>query len=508
MSEHLLTINNKEVFEFYTKHSLNFERMNIIFVDILKQIISTTDNSFNNNIASQLFDKITSVEHSVLQCQASISSLLQTTFHDSRREYLNDIKLIITSNTTEHITPLIRETTSNMIDKTSILINDILPKSQEGLIKDISSNFKLLQSSVLSETSKLISSSSLDRKSIDDFLTNINSNMTHTHNILSSLVSTSEQRIEQKLTTSDAKINDLKSMFITNNQSNTALQQNVKDILKKFEKGSGKGNISEHILNNILLGLFPSATIDHVGNEIKETGDIMLTRINKPTILIENKDHTSCNVPKQDIDKFIRDCEIQNCCGIMFAQNRGIVNKRNFEIQLHNGNVLLYVHEVNFDPEKIQLSIELVEQFKLKLDELNVSKEDCNIDVATLEEINKECQMYVSQKQTMLKLLKDFTDKMNMSITELKMPTLEKYLSCYFATSANQSNNTCKYCNKIVAKSLLQHYRYCPAKKDIDVTEDGTMDANSVISNTPTIQKLAKIRKTKEDKHDKKTADK
>ena len=33
----------------------------------------------------------------------------------------------------------------------------------------------------------------------------------------------------------------------------------------------------------------------------------------------------------------------------MFAQNRGIANKENFEIQINNGNILLYVHNVKFD---------------------------------------------------------------------------------------------------------------------------------------------------------------
>ena len=97
------------------------------------------------------------------------------------------------------------------------------------------------------------------------------------------------------------------------------LQQKVTDMLKKFEKGSGKGNVSENVLYNILLSLFPCAQIDYVGNELKETGDIILIRNNKPKILIENKDHDACNVPKHDVDKFIRDCEIQHCCGIMFS---------------------------------------------------------------------------------------------------------------------------------------------------------------------------------------------
>jgi len=253
-----------------------------------------------------------------------------------------------------------------------------------------------------------------------------------------------------------------------NHNNNILLQQRVTDMLKKFEKGSGKGNVSENVLYNILLSLFPCAQIDYVGNEIKETGDIILIRNNKPKILIENKDHDACNVPKHDVDKFIRDCEIQQCCGIMFSQNRGIANKENYELQINNGNVLLYVHNVNFDNDKIKTAIEIVEQFKLKYDEINTDNDVYNIETSVLEEINKEFNNYMSQKHSLLKLVKDFNEKINISINELKMPCLEQFLSKHYATSSNQGNNICKYCEKFVPKSLSQHYRYCVDKKNFD----------------------------------------
>lgn len=194
-----------------------------------------------------------------------------------------------------------------------------------------------------------------------------------------------------------------------------------------------------------------------------------MIRNNKPKILIENKDHDSKNVPKHEVEKFIRDCEIQNCSGIMFAQHRGITNKQNFEIQINNGNVLLYVHEVNFDVDKIKTAIEIVENFKTKLDEVIVKEDGCIIEKDVLEDINKEFISYVNQKYVLLKLVKDFNEKMNFSINELKMPNLEKYLSSRFAFSSNQADNTCKYCEKFIPKSMSQHYRYCSAKRDFDI---------------------------------------
>lgn len=483
MTEYCLTINNREIFEFYQKNSLNFEQMNVMFYNILQQVLKNNDNSFNNNIASMILDKITNIELNISKQQNDFSNK----FTEYKKDYINDVKLILMSNNIEHIAPLIKETNNNLIDKTSLIINDLLPKNQTNISKDIEQNFKLLQSQLSNETNKLLSSS-INHKNIDDFINNSNLSMTQTLNTLTTIITSTENRLEQKINSNNVKIDEIQTKFIDNNNSNTKLQNSVSEMLKKFEKGSGKGNVSENVVYNILLSLFPCAQIDYVGNEIKETGDIILIRNNKPKILIENKDHDTCNVPKQDIDKFIRDCEIQNCCGIMFAQNRGICNKENFEIQINNGNILLYVHNVNFDTDKIKTSIEIVEQFKIKLDEINIDNNTYSIDISTLEEINKEFNLYTTQKHSMLKLLKDFTEKMNSSITELKMPNLEQFLSKHYATSSKQGDNICKYCEKFIPKSLLQHYRYCSEKKTFE-TKNSSCKINNVELNTQLTKK-------------------
>jgi len=482
MNSHILTIDNKEVFDFYEKHSLNFEQMNVLFCSILHNIITSTDKAFNHNMVDKLFEnvniianKVNSIENIVNNHQNTVSSILNLKFNDYRKECMADLKLILSSNNIDHITPLIRETNANLIDKTTIIINELLPKNQELLSRDINTNFKLLQSTILNETSRFLSSS-LDKKTIEDFLNNINLNMSQAHNTLTNLISSSETRIESKMEVNDSKMNEIKNIFSDNNNSQKLLQTSVNEMLKKFEKGIGKGTVSEHITYNILLTLFPCAQIDHVG-DTKEMGDIILIRNGKPKILIENKDHESSNVPKQDVEKFIRDCDIQKCCGIMLAQNRGIANKRNFEIQINNGNVLLYVHEVNFDVDKIKTSIEIVEQFKFKLDEININNDNNYvIEHDTLEEINKEFNSYILQKHTMLKLIRDFNEKMNLSVNDLKMPCIEKFLSNNFATSSTQGDKICTYCEKYIPKSMSSHHRYCFSKKDIETNSITTTD--------------------------------
>ena len=458
-----MTLNNQEVFEFYQKNNLDFEHMNVLFVSMLKKLMENMDTSVNANLASALLQKFKHLDEKI----DATNHQLSQSFQEHRKDNVENIRQMIAYNTTETIAPLIKETNSHLLDKTSLLLSEMIPKNDLTLEKQ----FMVFQNTLIAETNKLLSST-LDKKSIDDFFHHLMQNVGTSHNTLVTLLSSSENRIENRLTETERKMGEIKELTNANNVSQLSLYNNVSEVLKKFEKGSSRGNVSEHIIYNILLGMFPCAQIDHVGNEQKETGDIILIRSNKPKILIENKDHTSTNVPKNEVDKFIRDCEIQNCSGIMLAQHRGISNKQNFELQLNNGNVLLYVHEVGFDKDKIKMAIEIVEQFKMKIDDNFDNDADCMIDKEVLNEINREFLNYVLQKGNLLKVLKDYNEKMGAIINELRFPSLERFLSTKFATSSVQSENICKYCEVHVPKSLSQHYRYCKAKKVFDQNQE------------------------------------
>jgi hypothetical protein len=62
------------------------------------------------------------------------------------------------------------------------------------------------------------------------------------------------------------------------------------------------------------------------------------------------------------------------------------------------------------------------------------------------------------------------------------MPNLEQFLSKHYATSANQGEHICKYCEKFIPKSMSQHYRYCNEKK---LFEDKLGLTNNVPTPTP-----------------------
>ncbi|NBP65444.1 MAG: hypothetical protein EBU66_12400 [Bacteroidetes bacterium] len=206
----------------------------------------------------------------------------------------------------------------------------------------------------------------------------------------------------------------------------------------------------------------------------------MIHRKDKQKILVENKCYESRQVTSDQVKKFIHDVDTQNCSGLFLSQEGGIVNKENFEINIHNRNVLLYIHNVNYDPDIIKIAIDIIDSFKSKLDEITTT-EDYSISNDTLEEINKEYQLFLEQKLAQLKMVKEFSQKMIKNIEGIELPCLEKMLSSRFGYITS-GKFICDKCN-FVGKNRLAlsvHKRTCDK-----TTQEVNNDSPSNIQLTP-----------------------
>jgi len=273
------------------------------------------------------------------------------------------------------------------------------------------------------------------------------------------IITSTEHRLENRLS-------EIKDISSTNSSSSSLLQNNINELLKKMENSSSKGKISENLLFNILNPLYPTAQIDSVGT-VKETGDIILSRKDKPTILFENKNYDR-NVGQEEVRKFLRDVENQNCSGIMLAQHFGITNKENFEIEIHNNNVLVYLHKVEYDAEKIKAAVDIIDHFKSTLTDLESGDGDSiQLNKDLLDEINKDYQGFIANKLSHIKTIKDYNQKLLAQVEDIKIPSLDHYLSKIYASSASKED-ICEYCNYVAKnqRALTAHYRGCGLKKN------------------------------------------
>jgi len=447
-----LTTNNPKIIKFFNEHkSLDFDETILSFINIIEKLEDTIQNNPSNHSIQNILSEIKSIKSDMAKSQLENSKNFSQQFLDFKREYINDLRLNLTSNVSDKIEPLIKEQLQILFQKTESLIpkqNQELQHKFQETLKNINKDTEKFMKSSITESSLQTFISQIDQK--------LTSQLFNTQQQISQNMSNQEQRLDQKIYDISEKTNSQNSLSQT-------LNTQVGDLLKKLENSSAKGKMSENIIVNILHSLYPTSQIDHVG-QTKETGDIILSRKDKPKILIENKDWGK-NVVQEEVKKFLHDIETQNCCGVFLSQNYGIANKENFEINIHDGNILIYVHEANNEPEKIKLAIDIIDHFKLKLDDF---KEDTNIDSIPkdiLNSINTEYQAFIQNKLILIKIIKDFNQKILKQLDDTKIPSLEEYLSTRYATST--SKYVCEYCGFVAKNAAAKsaHLRGCATKK-------------------------------------------
>lgn len=461
-----LSTNNPKIVKFFHEHqNLDFEETVLSFVEIMEKLSDSMNNSINNSLITDILSnlksmnsKMESIDTNVNRYQSESISNLSLKLNEFKKEYIDDLRLVLTSNVADKIEPLMKEQLALLFDKTA----SIIPQHNSEIKESIRQSIQLLSNSLTQETQKLLQTS-ITEQSLNKFISDVENKLSSTfHNTITS----TEQRL-------DSKISDIGEKTTSQLSSTTSLNTSVSELLKKLENSSAKGKMSENILVNILHSLYPASQIDHVG-QTKETGDVIITRKGKPKILVENKDWGK-NVVQDEVKKFIHDIETQKCCGIFLSQNYGIANKENYEINIHDGNVLVYVHETKNDPEKIKIAIDIVDHIKEQLDELDSDEEVDSISKEKLASINTEFQAFVSSKLSLIKLVKDFNQKALRQIEDIKIPSLEEYLSTRFATST--SKYVCEFCGftakNAAAKSA--HLRGCSVKKSQLFNDNATV---------------------------------
>lgn len=475
MTDFVIAINNEKIWRFFKERNpgLQIEECVILFIELIEKMTDNMNSSLNTSMFSSLFENVKQLQTQVdgmsrLQLENNIG--LTAKLADFKRDYIEDVKMILSTNVSDKIAPLIREQNSILMDKTNILLHDVLPKSNDQLSKQIGGAIREMQKTIVDDTHKYFSGSTVSPQSLQEFITTLDTK-------LSASLQLSQAQTEKRIDTSireikassDANLGVIKEISSSNQQVTCALTQSVSEVLKKMENSSSKGKISENILFNTLVALYPCAQIDSVGTT-KETGDIIITRKDRPRILVENKNWDR-NVVQEEVKKFLHDVEQQNCCGLFLAQNYGIANKEDFEINVHNGNVLVYIHQAKNDPDKIKIAISIIDHLKLRLDQLS-DKSSTGVETICkerLDNINQEYQAFVVQKLAMIRHVRDFQTKLCKMIEDVRLPSLEEHLSTRYATSS--SKYTCQFCETFQAKnqqSLSAHHRGCLKKKLID----------------------------------------
>ena len=447
-----IKLTNKKVVDFYQANpNISVDHVNLLLVDMMEKMVH---DSINSSIVSQLLDRLQHVETEIKNTRETVTKLqpdmllsFSVKLMEMKKEYMEDIRSILSTNVTEKIAPVMKEYVGHLMDKTSLLFQDI-PKSQDALSIKLQDSIRDIQKCIVDESKKVSTGQTLQ-----EFMFSIEQKFNTTQLLLNSSYEKMDYGLKEIKLTQEHQHSAMKELSSMN-------QQSVQDLLRKMDNSCSKGKVSETMLFHILQTMYPSAELDFVGTT-KETGDFILERTDKPKLLIENKNWEK-NVSKDEVEKFMRDTSIQNCCGLFLSQHTGISHKENFEINVQNGNVLMYVHHVNNDFEKIKIAIDIIDHFKEQLDSLDKDVEVDTIPKDILKKINDEYNAFISKKSETQKYVKDFTTKMCKQIDELTIPSLSLYLSTKYTSVSNYIICECgKECKNKQAYSA--HKRGCTA---------------------------------------------
>ena len=279
-----------------------------------------------------------------------------------------------------HIQECLTYTTNNQIKNILIELNS----NREHNLKFTLDNFK---ESIINLNSQNLNE--FDRKSLN-IIQSIQSSFSN---------SLDSHNISHKINSIDVLLNSLHNTF-TNNSSK-------------------KGELAENILYNNLIKAFPSSDISNT-SQTANSGDIMIKKEGRPDILIDSK-HFQTNVPKLDLEKFLKDCELNNCSGILCNVNSGIANKEHFQVDIIDSRIYVYISNHEFDNTLFQLATKIIYNIYdiIKNNKTNIIE----IDKELFERIKIEYNFYIQSFKQHLNIIKQNVN----SLEQLAMIQLEQF---------------------------------------------------------------------------------
>ena len=146
----MLSLNNKKVYDFYTEHpTINFEKMNILFVNILNKLFTEVSPNMDSQFAITIIEQMKNLNGNIESLNNNNANNFALKFLDFKKEYITDLKQLLNNNNSENIKPLLIEYNSILQDKTKILLNDIIPNLSNEIntsLKDLDKSFIELKS--------------------------------------------------------------------------------------------------------------------------------------------------------------------------------------------------------------------------------------------------------------------------------------------------------------------------------------------------------------------------
>lgn len=498
--DYKLTISNKRVWDFYNNNkNISFEAVNLIFLDLIEKINNDMSSTMTNAINNEILSCVKDIKGNV----GTITNTLIVKFHDINKEYIDNIKLIIASSSSENIEKLtgtLERNSEVFISK----INQELPRTNKELHDKMKENLESFQQVIITDIKGQLNTSTNKEEAYKEYISGIDAKMHTLQQPLYAFITANQEQMVSSLS-------NLKESSIVSQSNQNKVIEELGEFLNKYRTNSNyKGKSSENNLELVLNKIFPTAEVINSSSSLKLSGDFILKREGKQQILIENKNYDLA-VQKEGVEKFLRDIRAQKCNGIFMSQHSGIQYKPNFFIEIEDTCVLIYLHNVEYSEEKIKTAIDIIDKLSDKLSEISLDDSDgIVIEKDIMDKINTEFQVFMSHKENMIFNLKEMQKTFLSQFEDLNMPNLSIFLNSRYASIQNQKW-TCDICNDSFTKkaSLASHKK--KHKTDKTLTPKNMEDIelcmpveNIIISTSSVTEVVAPLNEGSKKKHNKK----
>tara|TARA_E500000178_G_scaffold251686_1_gene248282 strand:- start:2237 stop:3559 length:1323 start_codon:yes stop_codon:yes gene_type:complete len=420
--EYAITIKNKRIFDFVKNNpDIDLETLNLLMIDFIEKINTNMNKTLINTINKEILNSVKQLE-SKLQYENS--------------KYVENIKTTIELNSnkeTEKINALLSKNTQEFSEK----LNNFTSTSHDKF-KD---SLNQINSSTINELKDHISKNSGSKEFMHTFETKLQD----IQKPMYSFFNTQQEQLIKKLAENDCD----------KSKQDTVMTQ-LTDFLNKWKNSSThKGNYGQNMLEGVLNSAYPSAEVVNTSG-FKASGDFILKRESKPTIMVENKDYKS-NVNNEEVKKFVRDVNEQQTHGIFLSQASGIISKNNYQIDICEGKILVYLHNVEYNPDIIKSAINIIDNLAYKVEVIE-NDEGETISKEIIDGINSDFQIFLNKKQTALNTAKDIQKRLITQIEELAFPSLADWLDNK-GVSTTTCTFECDVCKMVFAnkRALASH---------------------------------------------------
>ena len=145
----------------------------------------------------------------------------------------------------------------------------------------------------------------------------------------------------------------------------------------------------------------------------------------------------------------------------MISQYTGIVSKKPYTIEINEyGCILIYLHQVNFSPDKINQAVQIINNMSPKMKQITEEEQvnGINIDKDLLNKINKEFISFLDNKEKLKNFLKEQNKMACLQVDGLDMPDLSSLLEEKYPSKKLPLYCQCGYgCHN--KKQLSNHQR-------------------------------------------------